>query len=107
MTIINLHATDLDGLPLDGVQLLPNAKMTNMNMITHQIYTMPQGQGNYLLRLHLSMIGPWAVTISMQAQGFAPLNRTIFVQVKPTNGISCTVRVDNVQDIFYIISNVV
>jgi hypothetical protein len=91
ITIIDLHATDPDGLPLDGAQILPNARMTNMNMMTHQIYTTPQGQGNYLLRLRLSMAGPWAVTISMQAQGFATLNRTIFVQVQPANGLSCTV----------------
>ena len=92
MTVINLHATDLDGVPLDGIQLLPQANMTNMSMTTQQIYTTPQGQGNYLLRLRLYMVGPWAVTIAMQAQGFAPLKRTIFVQVQPTNGSACTVK---------------
>lgn len=91
MTIINLHATDPEGLPLDDVQLLPKARMTNMNMMAHEIYTISQGQGNYLLRLRLYMVGPWAVTVSMQAHGFAPLNRTILVQVQPTNGTSCTV----------------
>ena len=89
MTVINLHTTDPDGLPLDDVQILPNARMTNMNMMAHQIYTTPQGQGNYLLRVRLYMAGPWAVTVSIQAQGFAPLNRTILIQVQPTNGISC------------------
>ena len=89
MTIINLHATDPDGLPLDGAQIQPNARMTNMNMTTNQIYTTAQGQGNYLLRLRLYMTGPWAVTVAMQVQGFAPLTRTIFVQVQPTYSLSC------------------
>jgi hypothetical protein len=91
MTTITLHATDNNGLPIDDAQVLSSAWMTNMQMVTHQIAISPQGQGNYLVRVHLYMAGPWAIDLSLQAQGFDTLHRTLFVQVQdmPTNGVSC------------------
>jgi hypothetical protein len=89
MTTIALRATDPDGLPIEDAQIFSSARMTNMSMTTHQVAISPRGQGNYLVQVHLYMAGPWAVDVSLQAQGFDALHRTIFVQIQPTSSIAC------------------
>jgi hypothetical protein len=89
MTTIALRATDTDGLPIEDARVLSTARMTNMQMVTHQIAIVSQGQGNYLVRVHLYMAGPWAIDVALQAQGFDPLHRTLYVQVQSTNYLSC------------------
>ena len=80
-TTLIVRVTDAQGLTVDGAQISSQAWMTNMHMTTETISTTPEEQGTYLVRLRLYMAGPWMVSVSMQAAGFLPLNRTLLVQV--------------------------
>ena|SRR5438309_1108875 len=82
VTTLELHLSDLQGLPIEQAQVSPSAKMTNMDMKTDQIHVRPLGQGNYSVQLKLYMAGPWEVHIVAQADGFDSLQRTLFVQVE-------------------------
>ena len=82
ITTLELHLSDLQGLPIEQAQVSPSAKMTNMNMKTDRILVRPLGQGNYSLQLQLYMAGPWEIRIVAQADGFDSLQRTLFVQVE-------------------------
>jgi glycine cleavage system regulatory protein len=81
-TTLELHLTDSQGLPIEQAQVLPEARMTNMNMVTDQIRVEPLGQGNYLAQLHLYMVGPWEISINAHADGFEPMAQTLDVQVE-------------------------
>jgi hypothetical protein len=81
MTTLHLHLTDLQGLPIEEAQVLPGAHMTNMTMITNDQYVHSIGAGNYKVQIHLYMVGPWAITIRADAEGFLPSQKTVFVQV--------------------------
>ena len=82
ITTLELHLSDLQGLPIEQAQVSPSAKMTNMDMKTDRILVRPLGQGNYSLQLQLYMAGPWEIRIVAQADGFDSLQRTLFVQVE-------------------------
>ena len=56
--------------------------MTNMQMITNDELVRSIGQGNYKVQIHLYMAGPWAITIRASADGFLPMQKTLFVQVQ-------------------------
>jgi hypothetical protein len=73
--------TDAQGATIDNAQLVSQAWMTNMSMAPSRIFTTPEGQGTYLIRITLDMVGPWMIAVSMQANGFAPLQQTLAVQV--------------------------
>ncbi len=81
-TTVELHLTDPQGLPIEQAQVLPSAKMTNMDMISNRIHVTAQGQGNYSVQLQLYMTGPWEIRIVANADGFDPQQRTLFVQVE-------------------------
>ncbi len=81
ITTLELHLTDPQGLPIEHAQVLPSAKMTNMDMATNQIRVESLGKGNYMAQLQLYMAGPWEISIEAQADGFDPLQQTLFVQV--------------------------
>ena len=81
-TTVELHLTDSQGLPIEQAQVLPNARMTNMNMVTDQIRVEPLGQGNYMAQIHLYMAGPWKISIEAHANGFKPITQTLAVQVE-------------------------
>jgi hypothetical protein len=81
-TTLELHLTDSEGLPIDKAQVLPNARMTNMSMVTNQIHVESLGQGTYLAQLHLYMAGPWEISIEAHADGFEPIAKNLFVQVE-------------------------
>jgi nitrogen fixation protein FixH len=81
-TTLELHLTDSQGLPIEQAQVLPMARMINMNMVTDQIRVEPLGQGNYKAQFHLYMSGPWEISISAHADGFEPLEQTLLVQVE-------------------------
>jgi glycine cleavage system regulatory protein len=82
VTTLKLHLTDSQGLPIEQAQVLPNAKMTNMNMVTNQIRVESLGQGNYMAQFQLYMAGPWEISIEAHADGFESLERTLLVQVE-------------------------
>ncbi|MGZ3642836.1 MAG: FixH family protein [Ktedonobacteraceae bacterium] len=81
-TTLELHLTDSEGLPIEQAQVLPNAKMTNMSMVTNQIHVKSLGHGSYLAQLQLDMAGPWEISIEANADGFDTIAKNLFVQVE-------------------------
>jgi nitrogen fixation protein FixH len=81
-TTVELHLTDSQGLPIEQAQVLPDARMTNMNMVTDQIRVEPLGHGTYIAQLQLYMAGPWEISINAHADGFEPMAQTFVVQVE-------------------------
>src|SRR6266704_3144661 len=82
VTTLELHLTDSEGLPIEQAQVLPNARMTNMDMATNHFRVEPLGHGTYLAQLQLYMAGPWKISIEAHADGFEPTAKTLFVQVE-------------------------
>ncbi len=82
VTTVELHLTDPQGLPIEQAQVLPSAKMTNMDMTTNRIRVTSLGEGNYDVQVQLYMAGPWEISILTQADGFDSLQRTLYVQVQ-------------------------
>jgi nitrogen fixation protein FixH len=78
---LELHLTDPQGLPIEEAQIVSSARMTNMEMITHESHVKEVGRGTYIAQLHLYMAGPWKITVMAQAEGFAPLQQMLLVQV--------------------------
>ncbi len=76
-----VKVTDAEGMTVNDAQIVSHAWMTNMSMTTNMFSTTPKGQGAYLVRVNLSMTGPWIIAVSMQANGFAPLDQTLLVHV--------------------------
>jgi hypothetical protein len=66
---------------LEEAQIVSSVRMTNMEMITHESHVEEVGRGIYIAQLHLYMAGPWEITVMAQAEGFAPLNQAVLVQV--------------------------
>jgi YtkA-like len=81
VTTLELHLADPEGLPIEQAQIVSDARMTNMYMVTHEKRMQEIGQGNYIVQLHLYMAGPWEITVMAQASGFAPSHQTLLVQV--------------------------
>ena len=81
-TTLELHLTDSQGIPIEQAQVLPNARMTNMDMATNHFRVEPLGHGTYLAQLQLYMAGPWKISIEAHADGFEPLAQTLIVQVE-------------------------
>ncbi|HEU5230371.1 MAG TPA: FixH family protein [Ktedonobacteraceae bacterium] len=80
-TILELHLTDPQGIPIEDAQVLSDAHMTNMAMATRARRIEVQGHGAYLVRFSLVMAGPWAITIQARADGFTPLQQTLFLEI--------------------------
>jgi glycine cleavage system regulatory protein len=81
-TTLELHLTDSQGLPIEQAQVLPDARMTNMSMMTNQIHVESLGHGTYLAQLQLDMAGPWEISIKAYADGFEPIAKNLLVQVE-------------------------
>src|SRR5436305_3667559 len=62
-TTIELHLSDTQGLPIEQAQVIPSARMTNMNMTTRAIFVRTRGEGNFSVQLQLYMAGPWEIDI--------------------------------------------
>ncbi|MBV9691470.1 MAG: FixH family protein [Ktedonobacteraceae bacterium] len=81
LTTVLVHITDLQGVPIEQAHVLSRANMTNMDMQVVPSRVSEVAPGDYLTQLHLYTAGPWAITISVQAEGFAPLEQVVLVQV--------------------------
>ena len=81
-TRIHLHLADEQGLPIEAAQIVSQANMTNMNMVSNQSSIRYLGQGNYVAQLRLYMAGPWLITIQAHADGFDTPHQTLFVEVQ-------------------------
>ncbi len=87
-TTLKVQVTDSQGLAVDGARISSQAWMTNMRMATEATSTTAEGQGTYLVRFHLSMAGPWMISVAMQATGFTAMRQTLFVQVQPLDALA-------------------
>ncbi len=81
MSNVYLRLTDPNGLPVSQANVKLSAYMTNMDMVTDKSSVSEAGNGHYVVRLHLYMAGPWAITIQTQADGFLSQQQTFFVEV--------------------------
>jgi hypothetical protein len=81
MTSLELHLTDPQGIPIEQATVLPAAYMTNMNMQANSPFVNALGGGTYMVKLHLDMVGPWAIVIKAQADGFTPQQKVLYVDV--------------------------
>lgn len=78
---LKLSLTDPNGEPIDKAQVIPSARMTNMDMAAQQSHVIALGSGTYTVELNLDMAGPWSITIQTRASGFAPQEKTLQVMV--------------------------
>ena len=82
LALIVAQVTDTQGLPIEGAHLSVRAWMTTMDMSTQTSASRAEQQGTYLVPIRFSMAGPWALTVSMQANGFAGVQQMLFVSVQ-------------------------
>ncbi len=78
---LEVHLTDPQGLPIERAQVVPSARMTNMDMIAPDNHVVELGDGQYRVNIFLPMAGPWEITINTHANGFEPLQKILFVHV--------------------------
>ncbi len=81
ITTLELHLTDPQGIPIEEAHVLPDARMTNMDMQASYSNVTAIGKGQYKVQLHLYMAGPWLITLRANADGFRPLEQTLQVNV--------------------------
>ncbi len=81
ITTLELHLTDPQGIPIEEAHVLPDARMTNMDMQTSYRNVSAIGKGHYKVELRLYMTGPWLITLHANADGFRPLEQTLQVDV--------------------------
>lgn len=78
---VHIILTDPQGLPIDNARITSNAAMTNMDMINEPLHVQPLSHGQYIIAYHLSMTGPWAIHIQMDAAGFASLRQALLIHL--------------------------
>jgi YtkA-like len=81
ITTLELHLTDPQGIPIEEAHVLPDARMTNMDMQASYHNVSAIGKGQYKVQLRLYMAGPWLITLHANADGFLPLEQTLRVDV--------------------------
>ncbi|HTI15875.1 MAG TPA: FixH family protein [Dictyobacter sp.] len=79
---IEVHVTDLQGIPIDKAQIIPQARMTNMQMTADKSSVEWIGHGQYQVKFLFSMGGPWSITLQTRATGYAPQKQTLLVQLQ-------------------------
>lgn len=85
-TTVELHLCDPQHIPIEQAQFVPTARMTNMDMTAIPISVKALGQGNYTIQFALAMAGPWEIKIIARADGFDPLQQSLFIQVPSPGG---------------------
>jgi len=80
-TILTLHLTDVQGLPIEQAHAISSLAMTNMDMGTIEYTLQPLGRGYYQTALHWSMVGPWVVYVIVHAAGFVSTKQSVFIDV--------------------------
>ncbi|MDQ2884921.1 MAG: FixH family protein [Chloroflexota bacterium] len=81
ITTLELHLADPQGVPIDEAHVLPDARMTNMDMQASYSNVSAIGKGQYKVEFRLYMAGPWLITLHANADGFRPLEQTLQVNV--------------------------
>ncbi len=80
-TVVDLHLSDPQDIPIEQAQIIPSARMTDMNMTALSYSVKTLGQGNYTVQFALSMGGPWQINIAAYADGFDGLQQSLLIQV--------------------------
>ncbi len=80
-TIVRLHLTDPEGMPIDQANIIPQASMLDMHMASQRTSVQSLGQGIYLAQISFSMAGAWKIDITARADGFDPIQQSILVDV--------------------------
>lgn len=80
-TVVDLHLSDPQNIPIEQAQIIPSARMPNMNMTALSYSVKTLGQGNYAVQFALSMGGPWQINIAAFADGFDNLQQSLLIQV--------------------------
>src|SRR5579863_3793469 len=80
-TVVDLHLSDPQDIPIEQAQIIPSARMTDMNMTALSYSVKTLGQGNYTVQFALSMGGPWKINIAAYADGFDGSQQSLFIQV--------------------------
>ena len=80
-TTVELHLSDPQEIPIEQAQVVPTARMTNMNMTALSYSVKALGQGNYKVQFALAMGGPWVIKIVAYADGFDALQQSLLIQV--------------------------
>jgi len=80
-TTVELHLSDAQDIPIEQAQVIPTARMTNMDMAALSYSVKTLGQGNYTVQFALSMGGPWEINIVAHADGFDALQQSLLIQV--------------------------
>jgi nitrogen fixation protein FixH len=78
---VRLRLTDSEGMPVDQARVTPQVSMLNMVMAPSPTRVQPLGQGLYLANINFSMTGFWKIDIVARADGFAPLDQSITLNV--------------------------
>ncbi|HKV59653.1 MAG TPA: FixH family protein [Ktedonobacteraceae bacterium] len=92
-TTVELHLSDPQDIPIEQAQVIPTARMTNMDMTALSTSVKTLGQGNYKVQFALSMAGPWEIDIVAHADGFDALQRSLFIQVPSSVAMSMCIGV--------------
>ena len=87
-TTVELHLSDPQNIPIEQAQVIPTARMTDMNMTALSYSVKTLGQGNYAVQFALSMGGPWEISIVAHADGFDALQQSLLIQV-PSSVAMC------------------
>ena len=87
-TVIDLHLSDPQYIPIEQAQIIPSARMTDMNMTALSYSVKALGHGDYTVKLALSMGGSWQIHIAAYADGFDNLQQSLLIQVPSSVAIS-------------------
>ena len=87
-TVVDLHLSDPQHIPIEQAQIIPSARMTDMNMVALSYSVKSLGQGNYSVQFALSMSGPWQINIAAYADGFDGLQQSLLIQVPSSVAMS-------------------
>lgn len=80
-TIVHLHLSDSEGLPIDQAKIVSHASMLTMRMSTPKIRVQALGQGSYLAQISFSMRGIWQIDLIAHADGFDAIQQSVQLTV--------------------------
>lgn len=78
-TVVRLHLSDSEGLPIDQARIIPSVSMLTMPMGAQQIRVQALNQGIYLAQIRFSMAGTWKIDLLAHADGFAAIQQSVQV----------------------------
>lgn len=80
-TVVRLHLSDSEGLPIDQASITSHVSMLTMPMGAQQIRVQALGQGTYLAQISFSMRGIWQIDLIAHADGFEAIQQSVQLTV--------------------------